>query len=366
MTQHISAQDAGRKSWLDQANVLVVGSVVRDMTYAIDEIPAGFETLWARGKVSVPRQFAPNESRPGAFILPEQHMPEGEEALAGTCFSLLGERSVGIGGAAYNAAVRCLSQLGAEAVRIRCCVGEDPDGNAIWDDLMSIRGLDLSGTSRRRGTAKSWILRSRDGERFIFTCRSQPPEVPDSLFGGAPGLMILCNCGDPATSIRFLERAAGEPNASVAWIAARNDLQYISEQGEFPFDFATREASCLCLTKDEFEAASDAMRGKLLRAFAVVALTDGGKGGEIWRLNDKGEPRRFRYPAARTPGKPVDTTGAGDAFATTLAISLFGGAVPQEAAERARLVAAQVVCAPGATGDLTIRRAEPKTSKKTG
>jgi ribokinase len=276
--------------------VVVVGSINADLVVAVDRLPAAGETV------------------------------------TGGTFARHG------GGKGANQAVAA-ARLGAEVAMVGA-VGDDDLGAQALAELEA-EGVDVSCVARLAGetTGVAAIVVDAAGENQIAVAsganaRLAAEHVPDGLFAGPPGVVLLGHeVGDAA-----LVAAAA---AAEGWTLVLNPApaRAIAVRGAIVTPNAS-EAEHLTGEPDP-RAAARALRA---RTGAPVLVTLGARGALL-------DGEEIPAPSVR----PVDTTGAGDTVNGALAAELARGADLADAARFAVAAAALSTRAPGARGGMPRR-----------
>ena len=229
------------------------------------------------------------------------------------------------GGKGANQAVAAAA-AGA-AVRLVGCVGADPDGAAYLDGLAA-RGVDVTGVRRVAGapTGTALITVDAQGESAIVV-------VPGANASLAPGDVDLRDADVVLLQLEVPLPVVEETVRRAAAAGARVVLN-VAPYAELPpavLDLADP------VVANEHEAAALARPPRSL-------VTTLGPLGARWRHG--GGSLEVAAPVVEA----VDATGAGDAFAGTLAAALAAGADRHAALERAVVAGSAAVTRPGAQG----------------
>ncbi len=254
------------------------------------------------------------------------HLPAPGETLAATGYHK------GLGGKGANQSVAAL-QAGARVVHIGAIGMDDP---WIEGQLLAF-GLGLEAITRVEApTGHAIVATDRVGENAIIIHSGANLMQSDStieriLAGGRGGdILLVQNETSHQVEAARLARAQG---MRVFYSAAPFALE--------PLRAILPHATHLLVNALEAEALV-AATGKALSAQPVeaVIVTRGAQGAE-WVSSSK----RFTVPAL--PVTPVDTTGAGDCFAGSLAAGIDRGLAPEAAMLYAAAAAALQVTRPG-------------------
>ena len=264
--------------------VIVLGSVVMDHTWRVDDIPQRPTKATARGY------------------------------------------SMGVGGLAANAAI-AIARLGGR-VAFWGRVGEDSNGPLVAAELAA-EGIDISGLRRCPGgrTAVSAVLVDLMGERATISFRGadldpDPAWLP--LHRLAEAGALLCDPRWPQAAALALAaaRQAGLPSV----IDAERSETRLLHQLVPLVDHAVFSEPGL----QNFAAGSPVAEG-LCRALAMgtrqVAAVTRGENGVLWLAAGEASPRTT--PAFRVEAR--NTTGAGDVFHGAYALAIAEGQPPAAA-----------------------------------
>lgn len=227
----------------------------------------------------------------------------------------------GTGGSAANVAIGVSRLGGRSAVMVK--IGLDSFGRMIIDELMKER-VDVSGVKvSLNETGFSVVIIDKEGKISMYGFKGaaeelSPADIDVNLLGATKFVHIASLRLD--TSIRAAEEAK-KNGAVVSWDPGRRlsekGLDYFKELiGKVDIVLVNRkEAKNLTGMEDYREAA------RMIKSLGprLVVIKRGHEG--VYALSDEGE---FDIPAYRVE-KPVDTTGAGDAFASGLLMGLSRG-----------------------------------------
>ena len=276
--------------------ILVIGSANMDFTVAVPRLPA-----------------------------------EGETVTGGSFY-------VSHGGKGANQAVAA-RRLGAD-VRFVGCVGQDPQGDQVVDQLAA-EGIPTDGVIRTEAaTGVALITVDREGRNQIAVASGANLELLPDLAKMHASLM-------PWAKVLLLQLEI--PVSSVQWALAtareHGVLSILNPAPAQPLpDTLLSLADCLTPNASEAEiltgiavsasdSASQAAQHLLARGARRVIVTLGAKG--VVYCDGKSA---LHFPAF--PVDAVDTTGAGDAFNGALAVGLAAGGTWEEALPLANAAAA--------------------------
>lgn len=218
------------------------------------------------------------------------------------------------GGAPFNVAC-AVKKFGVKSA-FAGSVGDDIIGGFLKDFVKSVKldGLCLE-SDAQRNTTLAFVQLDRHGERsFCFyrknTADYRMPEIPDGLFVSADivhiGSLMLSEDEGAAYAERLAERARSAGKTVSFDVNFRTDIFKDKENAVSRYKTMLEAADIVKFSEDEVEIfGRDYIDGRLKDK--LVCITLGGNGSE-WRYLG----RRNAVPSVKV--KPVDTTGAGDAF----------------------------------------------------
>lgn len=218
------------------------------------------------------------------------------------------------GGAPFNVAC-AVKKFGVKSA-FAGSVGDDIIGGFLKDFAKSVKldGLCLE-SDADRNTTLAFVQLDRHGERsFCFyrknTADYRMPEIPDGLFDSADivhiGSLMLSEDEGAAYAERLAERARSAGKTVSFDVNFRTDIFKDKESAVSRYKTMLEAADIVKFSEDEVEIfGRDYIDGRLKDK--LVCITLGGNGSE-WRYLG----RRNAVPSVKV--KPVDTTGAGDAF----------------------------------------------------
>jgi ribokinase len=254
----------------------------------------------------------------------ERHPGSGETVLGSSLRRLPGGKGANQAVAAAEARA---------TVALVGCVGDDADGTAYLDGLR-VRGVDTTGVRRVAGpTGTALVVVDHGGENTIVVVPAANASVglqdlQDLELGSAD--VVLLQLEIPLPVVAAAIRRASESGARV--------VLNLAPFAELAADLLD---ACDPVVVNEHEAAALGHRpGSLL-------VTLGPRGA---RWERPGELVEVDAPHVEV----VDTTGAGDVFAGTLAAALASGAAHRDAVSAAVAAAARSVTRPGAQGGWTL------------
>jgi sugar/nucleoside kinase (ribokinase family) len=259
------------------------------------------------------------------------------------------EVSFGGGGSAANVAA-WLATSGAARPALVGRVGADARGGAVATELREA-GVDARlAVDGERRTGTCIVLVAPGGERSMVpdpgaNLALDAADLPDSLLVAGGHLHLtgysLVRPGPRPAARAAIERAATagmtvSVDPSSAALLAPEFLELAAGAGLL----LPNAAEAAALTG---EASPPAAARALARRFGEVVVTLGAEGA-LWTDGSD----EVRVAAAELPGPPVDTTGAGDAFAAGLLAARAEGAAPRAALSAGCALAARAVVTPGA------------------
>ena len=218
------------------------------------------------------------------------------------------------GGAPFNVAC-AVKKFGVKSA-FAGSVGDDIIGGFLKDFVKSVKldGLCLE-SDAQRNTTLAFVQLDRHGERsFCFyrknTADYRMPEIPDGPFDSADivhiGSLMLSEDEGAAYAARLAKRASSAGKTVSFDVNFRTDIFKDKESAVSRYKTMLEAADIVKFSEDEVEIfGQDYIDGRLKEK--LVCITFGGNGSE-WRYLG----RRNAVPSVKV--KPVDTTGAGDAF----------------------------------------------------
>lgn len=226
-------------------------------------------------------------------------------------------------------------------------VGEDEAGRLLLEQLERA-GVDATQVVHRpEPTGRAYIEVTPDGENRIVVMalanqRLEAAAVHRGLDALRPAV-VLAQLEVPLEAVETAAEWASEHGARFVLNASPvSELSTSLLERCDPLIVNSGEAGAL--VHDGFSPGRDAdvveLARRLVQRVASVAVTDGPCGCHV------GTSERGISPVAGRPVTAVDTTGAGDVFAGTLAAALARGQKLEDAAERANEAAARIVQVP--------------------
>lgn len=227
----------------------------------------------------------------------------------------------GTGGSAANVAIGVSRLGGRSAVIVK--IGLDSFGRMIIDELMKEK-VDVSGVKiSLNETGFSVVIIDEEGKIVMYGFKGAaeelgPGDLEVNLIGAAKFVHIASLRLD--TSLRAAEEAK-KNGAVVSWDPGRRlsekGIDYFKELiGKVDIVLVNRKEAKNLTGIEDYREAARAIRRLGPR---LVVIKRGQEG--VYALSDEGE---YDIPAYRVE-KPVDTTGAGDAFASGLLMGLSRG-----------------------------------------
>jgi ribokinase len=268
------------------------------------------------------------------FTMRTRRLPVGGETVLGDEFDH------GPGGKGSNQAIQ-IARAGGRA-RLLTAVGDDGFGRDALD-LWTAEGVDATAVLRggERPTGAAMILLETDGENRIIVF----PGANDRLDAAAVEAVDLADASVMLTQLEIPGEAAGAAMrvgraAGLTTILNPAPVRPLPDAVLADVDIVTpNESEARVLTGRDPGAAVDELElcAELrARGVGTVVMTLGARGALI---SGDGEPVLVPAPSVDV----VDTTGAGDAFAGTLAATLAGGGALSDGVQRA-VVAGALAC----------------------
>ena len=217
------------------------------------------------------------------------------------------------GGAPFNVAC-ALKKFGAE-VKFVGSVGDDLIGSFLISYAKGF-GMDISHIHKHsdRNTTLAFVELNEEGDRsFCFyrknTADYSMPTVSDELINSADivciGSLMLADSECVKYALDIIERAHRLGKTVAFDVNYRTDIYRDRESALKTYKEILAVADIVKFSEDEVETFSEDYVNGLTDKLVLITL---GKEGSEWRYKGK----RGRIPTITV--KPVDTTGAGDAF----------------------------------------------------
>jgi ribokinase len=283
------------------SGVVVVGSANLDVVVTLDRPPAPGETVFGTGYNEYPGGKGANQAVAAARLVKTSFVASvGRDPIAGPMLDYLGDRKVDT------------SRVVSEAVSTgRAFITVTPDGEN------SITVLSLANAELRPEA----VTEALNQLRPLVVVTQQ--EIPQAAL-----LAAATWCG--TNSARFVLNASPIGPLSAGVIEAADPL--IVNEVE------ARDILAISQT----DAADDVSLARALASLSRSAVLTAGSRGALVAQGS----RVTRIPAEHAT--PIDTTGAGDEFAGTLAAALANGADLLAAAAQANAAAARLIGIPRA------------------
>ena len=233
---------------------------------------------------------------------------------------MIGEEKNGIttyerkaGGAPFNVAC-ALKKFGAD-VKFVGSVGDDLIGQFLIKYAHDF-GMDTTyiHQNKERNTTLAFVELNEEGDRsFCFYRKNTAdycmPTVSDELIGKTDivciGSLMLADEGCVEYALDIVNRAHALGKTVAFDVNYRTDIFRDKESAVKTYKKILSVADIVKFSEDEVETFTEEYVSSLEGKLVLITL---GKEGSEWRYNGK----RGRVPAITV--KPVDTTGAGDAF----------------------------------------------------
>lgn len=233
---------------------------------------------------------------------------------------MIGEEKNGIvtyerkaGGAPFNVAC-ALNKFGAE-VKFVGSVGDDLIGRFLIKYASDL-GMDTTYIHQNtdRNTTLAFVELNEEGDRdFCFYRKNTAdycmPEVTDQLIKSADivciGSLMLADKKCVEYALDIIDRAHSMGKTVAFDVNYRTDIYRDKDSAVITYKKILSKADIVKFSEDEVETFTEEYVGSLCDKLVLITL---GKEGSEWRYNGK----RGQVPTITV--KPVDTTGAGDAF----------------------------------------------------
>ena len=264
------------------------------------------------------------------------------------------------GGSAANT-LAGLSAMGAQCAFVGQ-VADDQLGKVFAHDIRAV-GIDFDTPARdaEPPTARCLIFVTPDGQRTMNTFLGASQYLPaaaldEEAIGGAQVLYLEGYLWDPeeprAAMRRAIEsaRAAGRKVAftlSDAFVISRHgdDFRALIEDGLIDILFANEVELAALTGKEDFDAGLAALQDKV----PVLVVTRGENGAVCLTGGARAEV------SAEPIEKVVDTTGAGDLFASGFLFGHVRGEEPARCLKRGAVAAAEIISHYGARPEADLR-----------
>ena len=240
---------------------------------------------------------------------------------------MIGEEKNGIityerkaGGAPFNVACG-LKKFGAD-VKFIGSVGDDLIGSFLINYAKNF-GMDTTYIHQdaERNTTLAFVELNEEGDRsFCFYRKNTAdyfmPDVSDDLIQSADtvciGSLMLADSKCVEYALDIIERAHAFGKTVAFDVNYRTDIYKDTESAVKTYKKILAVSDIIKFSEDEVEIFSEDYVGSLTDKLVLITL---GKNGSEWRYKGKSN----KLPSINV--KPVDTTGAGDAFfAGTLSV----------------------------------------------
>ena len=233
---------------------------------------------------------------------------------------MIGEEKNGIvtyerkaGGAPFNVAC-ALNKFGAE-VKFVGSVGDDLIGRFLIKYASDL-GMDTTYIHQNtdRNTTLAFVELNEEGDRdFCFYRKNTAdycmPEVTDQLIKSADivciGSLMLADKKCVEYALDIIDRAHSMGKTVAFDVNYRTDIYRDKDSAVITYKKILAKADIVKFSEDEVETFTEEYVDSLCDKLVLITL---GKEGSEWRYNGK----RGQVPTITV--KPVDTTGAGDAF----------------------------------------------------
>lgn len=257
-----------------------------------------------------------------------------------------------------NAAVAA-SRLGLTSALITN-IGDDRNGADCLEALKQEKvQTDYVTVHKDMATNYHYVLWYKDERTILVKHEEYPYELPKNL--PAPKWMYLSSLGGSSENFH---------NALYDYLMSNPEIKLAFQPGTFQMRLGYEKLSklyarCDLLICNTQEArlilkTSEREPAVLLRRFKsigpkIVCITDGPKGAHTIGGLEKDDNSMWFMPPFPDPKPPLERTGAGDAFAATLASALILGKSVEEALRWAPINSAYVVQSVGAQKGLQTR-----------
>ena len=217
------------------------------------------------------------------------------------------------GGAPFNVACAA-AKFGADSAFVGC-VGDDTVGNFL-EKFVKAQGLAYAYVKKdvTVNTTLAFVELDKSGERsFCFyrknTADYRLPEIPDEIFSKSDivhiGSLMLSEPQGEEYAVRLAEKAKNAGKLVSFDVNFRDDIFRDTQAAVAVYKKLIQVADIVKFSEEEMDIFTKAYVESLTGKLVCISL--GGKGSQ-WRYQDKiGNVESISV-------KPIDTTGAGDAF----------------------------------------------------
>lgn len=250
------------------------------------------------------------------------------------------------GGGGGNTAVG-FARLGFKTAAI-CETGRDNFSYLVTKDLQD-NGVstELVISEKSEQTGGSVILICENGERSILVHRGaaamlDPFDISAYWLSQSEHVHLSSIGGKEKTLEKIFLAVRRADSTSLSWNPGKGELLLLAERRLIIKDIPCQT---FLVNQEEWQMIAD-VQSEIMQCFATVVVTAGKKGGEVYHHGE----HVCHFPALSQ--EAVDTTGAGDSFATGFVAGLLWGKSPQEAAQLGARNSASVVSYYGAKAGL--------------
>lgn len=239
-------------------------------------------------------------------------------------------------------------------------VADDAAGAAFRTDI-GAAGVHFPSTPGTGGapTARSFILVTADGQRtmntYLGACVDfEAGDVDEAVVADSAITYLEGYLFDPPPAQAAFNKAAAAARAAGRQVALSLSDAFCVDRHRAAFRellhrvdilFANEVEICSLFEMDDFEQATEALRGRV----DIAAITRGAEGSVVLRGGET-----TLVPAA--PAQVVDTTGAGDAYAAGFLAGLTGGRSMAECGQLGSIAAAEIIGHYGARPQADLRQ----------
>ena len=226
-------------------------------------------------------------------------------------------------GNSANAAV-AFSRLGVSA-GLMAFIGDDQPGRDSLQYLAQER-IDTSTVSVQVGMKSNYHYALRYGADRTILIKYEPYDYRWQQPGYVPEWIYLSMLSDASWDLH---------ESLVRYLGEHQDVKLAFQPGTFHFEWGVerlgeiyRRSELVCMNREEavrvtgqsHDSIEDLLAGMHDLGPRIAILTDGSSGAYA----SDGE-RRYKIPNYPDPAPPLDRTGAGDAFSSTIIAALAGG-----------------------------------------
>lgn len=241
------------------------------------------------------------------------------------------------GGGGGNTAVG-FARLGFKTAVV-CETGRDNFSYLVIKDLTD-QGVDprLVISEKNEKTGGSVILVCDGGERSVLVHRGaaamlDPFDISAYWLSESEWVHLSSIGGREKTLEKIFKSVDRSSSTRLSWNPGKKELMMLAER---KLDIEEIPCFIFLVNEEEWQMIED-VQNRVFSTFPYVVVTAGKRGGDVYHQQE----HVCHFPALSS--EVIDTTGAGDSFATGFVAGIIWGKSPQEAATMGARNAAAVV-----------------------